>query len=131
MINLIFNSNDQKLLYPSETNNTIPINDLKYFISLNVMLELGYYFKINKNNNLILLCDINKTGGLSNLIPSMLRGFYIYYYNSLDDEYYKSIIEINDNDNKEWITFDYKLSEKSKAPILELLEIKSNDYIIP
>jgi hypothetical protein len=52
-----------------------------------------------------------------------------------DDEYYKNIIEsineINDNyNNKEWITFDYKLSEKSKASILELLDIKSNDYII-
>lgn len=29
----IFNNNDQKLWYPSDTNNTIPISDLKYFIS--------------------------------------------------------------------------------------------------
>ena len=99
------------------------------------MLELGYYFKINKNNNLILLCNINKTNKISDLISSMLQGFYIHYYNPSDDEYYKSIIEsineINDNYNyKEWITFDYKLSEKSKASILELLDIKSNDYII-
>lgn len=130
----IFNSNDQKLWYPSETNNTIPISDLKYFISPNVMLELGYYFKINKNNNLILLCDINKTNKISDLIPSMLQGFFIHYYNSSDDEYYKSIIEsineINDNYNKEWLIFDYKLSENSEVSILGLLDIKPNEYII-
>lgn len=131
----IFNNNDQKLWYPSETNNTIPINYLKYFISPNVMLELGYYLKINKNNNLILLCDKNKTGGKSDLIPSMLRGFYIHYYDSSDQEEYKSIIENineikNDYDNKEWITFDYKLSENFGTSILGLLDIKPNEYII-
>jgi hypothetical protein len=99
------------------------------------MLELGYYLKINKNNNLILLCDKNKTGEKSDLIPSMLRGFYIHYYDSSDQENYKNIIDNineikNDYDNKEWITFDYKLSENFGTSIIGLLDIKPNEYII-
>lgn len=134
----IYNVDKQKLEYLLKD---IPqINKLKTFINPNVMLELGYFLK-NKKSNLILLCNKNLTKEISDLLPSMLRGMDICYYNPSndDDKYYMTIVDNitefkkNENDNetnKDWVTFEYNLSQKCIDIITGLMDIKLTSYFI-
>jgi len=68
----------------------------------------------------MLLCNEKLTKKISDFISSMLRGMSIHYYDSSDDEHYKSII-----DNINGFKNDYKLSENFGIFILGLIYINN------
>lgn len=100
----------------------------------NVMLELGYALdKFNKNNIIIILNE-----KITKIIPSMIHGFEILYYNSESTEYEMYIVDkinefinniYNPNEKIGWKTIDYKLSDKFITSIQNLLDIRLIDYI--
>ncbi len=127
----------------SKTDDIVDFNKLVGLPNPNVMLELGYYMQKYGEYNIIFLCDETVTKKNSQLIPSMLRGYEITYYDSSDKECYLNINEkindIHDNINKminefennnKWTKYKYKLSETFLLSLDELLDIKRKEYYI-
>ncbi len=108
----------------------------------NVMLELGCFMRGNLRSNIILLCDENVTNKNSNLIPSMLRGYEITYYNSKANkedtvEAIKEKIQVFiENFNKQieeqigWANFNYEFTEDFLESITKLIDIKIKNACI-
>ncbi len=106
----------------------------------NVMLELGCFMRRNLTSDIILLCDENQTKRNSNLIPSMLRGYEITYYNSTANkedtvEAIKEKIQIfiknfdkQIEDQITWKNFDYDLTKDFLETITGLVDIKIRSY---
>jgi hypothetical protein len=124
--NQICNNND---------NYEIPSNELtKYYDKLysvlnsNVSIELGYAISNMQHNNIIL---IQNSSSLSK-IPSLLQGFYILNYDLTDENYHLTITDkikeyiknIESQNNDFYIKFKYKITEKSKCIINQLLDIQ-------
>ncbi len=125
----------------SKTKNFDDINKLVSLPNPNVMLELGYYMQQKSNYNIILLCDETKTNKNSNLIPSMLRGQEITYYDSSVIDHHidiiekinslKQSIEISFEETKsKWIKYIYNLSDSFLLALDDLLDIKRKEYYI-
>ncbi len=117
-----------------KTNPTDPLK-LVGLPNPNVMLELGYFMQGNLTSNIILLCDENITNKNSNLIPSMLRGYDITYYDSTDLDYSSYIIKekiklFTNNFDKQieeqigWTNFNYCFTEDFLKTIAGLVNIK-------
>jgi hypothetical protein len=120
--------------------NIIDYNKLVGLPNPNVMLELGYHIQENGEYNIIFLCDETVTKKNANLIPSMLRGYEITYYDSSDEECYLDINDkinnlynkmINEFENNiKWTMYKYKLSETFLLSLDELLDVKRKEYYI-
>ncbi len=160
LTNKIFNHIDSALIFvcditpdlildlttkQSKTDNVVDFNKLVGLPNPNVILELGYYMQENGEYNIIFLCDETVTKKNSQLIPSMLRGYEITYYDSSYEECYldinekinslKLLIDKNVNENileneNKWIKFKYILSETFLLSLDELLDIKRKKYYI-
>ena len=56
------------------------LNDNTSLPNPNAMIELGFALQYFENSNIILLLELNKK--ISKIIPSMLSGFELLYYNT-------------------------------------------------
>ncbi len=162
LTNKIFNHIDSALIFvcditpdlildlTTKQSKTDDIDDFNKLVGLpnpNVMLELGYYMQENGEYNIIFLCDETVTNKNSQLIPSMLRGYEITYYDSSYEECYldindkinnlynKIINEIVENENiienkNKWIKYKYTLSESFLLTLDDLLDIKRKYHYI-
>ena len=96
------------------------------------MIELGYALQYFENSNIILLLNEK----ISKIIPSMLSGFELLYYNSDDTDYYLNIVEKiesnvnNYKSNDGWKTFNYSLSQKFIISLQGIIDINLIDYTI-
>lgn len=106
--------------------------DNKSLPNPNAMIELGYALQYFENSNIILLLNEK----ISKIVPSMLSGFELLYYNSDDTDYYLNIVEKiesnvnNYKSNDDWKTFNYSLSQKFIRSLQCIIDINSNDYTI-
>ena len=96
------------------------------------MIELGFALQYFENSNIILLLNEK----ISKIIPSLLSGFDLLYYNTDDTDYYLNIIEkieSNNNNYKSddgWKTFNYLLSQKFIISLEGIIDINLIDYTI-
>jgi len=111
------------------------LNDNVSLPNPNVMIELGFALQYFEKSNIILLLNEK----ISKIIPSLLSGFDLFYYNSDDTDYYLNIvekIESNNNNNYKsndgWKTFNYQLSDKFITSLQGIIDITLGviDYTI-
>ena len=108
------------------------LNDNVSLPNPNAMIELGYALQYFENSNIILLLNEK----ISKIVPSMLSGFELLYYNSEDTDYYLNIVEKiesnvnNYKSNDGWKTFNYSLSQKFIISLQCIIDINFIDYTI-
>lgn len=119
-------------LFSDNNKYNIPIDELEtyynklyYVINPNVSIELGYALSNLQENNIILI----QNDSSSNKTPSLIHGMYLLKYNSFEDvickiKEYAQNININYDNHSIYKKFKYKLTEKSKHIINQLLDIQ-------
>jgi len=111
------------------------LNDNTTLPNPNAMIELGYALQYFEHSNIILL--LNKKIS-KNIVPSLLLGFDLLYYDTDETEYYLDIVEkikSNVNNYKSddgWKTFNYQLSKKFITSLQGFIDITLGliDYTI-
>ena len=110
------------------------LNDNTSLPNPNAMIELGFALQYFEKSNIILLLNEK----ISKIIPSMLSGFDLLYYNTDVTDYYLDIVgklKINVNNysiesNDGWKTFNYSLSQKFIISLQGIVDINLIDYTI-